>query len=339
MSAVRRCRRAALPVLVLAVVTSLTTAAVAGHIATDKQSKPEDPHFTATRVAFDCSGLTPISLAPGDVDTLRGDTTDGENVTEGYGCRSWWEPGPEDVYEINVTERLELWAGLRDLDSGDDPIDLDLFLLGDCDTDSCLVGANIEFTAVLEPGTYYLVVDGFAYPDTQSGPYSLAYSCRWPGMAPEVCDPDYATKVTCGATAHTESGDLYGQANYIQSFSCSPFVTRGGEMWYEVTVPGYDRLTVTITDLNAALDVSLWIFTGCGGDAECQAFADDRTAGGTESAAWDNADHGGGTILVGVDCTGPPQASGDGAFVVEFFCADMVDNQKTSLGSLRALYR
>ena len=57
----------------------------------------------------------------------------------------------------------------------------DIFLMTDCDTDSCLVGDNTELAAVLVPGTYYLAVDTFGSNTAPGGPYTLTLSAFWPG--------------------------------------------------------------------------------------------------------------------------------------------------------------
>ena len=325
--------------LTAASLTAAPAAAASPRGATDRSAKPEDPLFAAPRVAFDCSSPhAVISLAPGDADVLADDTTGGENNLTGYACRSWSENGPEHVYELTVTEDLVFWAGLRDLGEGEDAIDLDLFLLDACDTDSCLVGANLELSLPLTAGTYWLVVDGFSYPEPQAGPYSLHYECRWPGVPPAVCEPGYATELACSPEVIQETGDLAGTVNQVQTYDCSPFITRGGEIWYLVTVPGFSQLNVTVTDLHPDLDISLWIFDGCGPDAACLAFADDKTAGQGETVAWSNTDYGGVPVLVGFDCS-TPAAAGSGSFAADFVCDALVDAEKTSLGSLRAIYR
>ncbi len=68
--------------------------------------------------------------------------------------------------------------------------DLDIFFLGSCDENDCLAYGNSTFTSVcLEPGTYYIVIDGY---NGASSNYTLTVSCADCNCpTPPCCPFDY----------------------------------------------------------------------------------------------------------------------------------------------------
>jgi hypothetical protein len=68
--------------------------------------------------------------------------------------------------------------------------------------------------------------------------------------------------------------NLFNQPNLLTTASCGAFATPGGEQWYGIILP--DDATVTITLDGMKFDGALWLFDGCGPDATCLAFADER---------------------------------------------------------------
>jgi hypothetical protein len=174
-------------VITLALLTVSGAHAAVLHAAAGPDVKPADPDYRYMPQVFDCSAaVDTISLYPGIVDTLRGDTTGGANQIPSYPCAIWNEPGPEHIYRLEVTEDVEVTFSLRDVTEA---VDQDLFLLNGCDTDSCLVGANTEITATLTPGDYFLVIDATNVGLANEGPYTVALEMRWPGVPPAICDP------------------------------------------------------------------------------------------------------------------------------------------------------
>ncbi|MBD3347673.1 MAG: hypothetical protein GF400_00575 [Candidatus Eisenbacteria bacterium] len=104
-------------------------------------------------------------------DSITG-TTVGEanDVTYYAGC-PWEESGPEVVYQLKVP-----FGGLQiDFTLEQFASDLDLFLLTDCDEGTCVEwgGTGLSWTFP-EPGTYYLVVDGYT---GDQGPFALWIDC------------------------------------------------------------------------------------------------------------------------------------------------------------------
>ncbi len=322
-------------IIIFLITLSLSSALASPVIALSKDTKPDDPWFVAPHITFVCNALDTLELSPGLIDTLRNDTTDGPTELPGYNCAPWSEEGPEHVYRLDVLSELELWAGLRDIAEED----LDLFLLNDCDTDSCLVGANTEFSIQLQPGTYYLIVDGAGTSSPAAGPYAVAWETRYLDLPPATCDESIDTEVFYGGNVIPIEGNLFGQTNYVQTYDCSPIIERGGEAWYAITLQQYHNFTVTTTVLAPDLDAALWLFDTCGPTASCLAFADEAISGQPESLSWTNNSEEAITVYLALDSHRMVTNEDTGIFGLEITGLQNVPTSKKSWGSLRARYR
>lgn len=309
----------------------------ARHTAGTKGEKPGITGYAALRTPFDCSGRDTLALAPGLVDTLRGDTTGGPTDLDGYACRPWLEAGPEHVYRLEVSGTLELWAGLREIGG----VDLDLFLLDGCDTDACVAGENLELGAVLDPGTYYLVVDGFGSdPAANAGPYALVYETRPLGVPPEACATAAAAPLVCGVGEElTRDGTLHAKPDLVRTYACNPNLARGGEDWYAVTLLPGQALSVETGAVADSLDAVLWLFAGCGAEATCLAVADRGVAGEIEKLQWRSEVASNLTVYLAVDGARPASTETAGTYSLTVTCGTEVPTESTSFGALRALYR
>jgi len=304
--------------------------------------KPADPGFVYQRAVFDCTPRATWILEPGFTLTLA-DSTFGTGAVDGYACRDWSETGPEAFYELVVPAAavgegfLEVFVGLRDLDDRD----LDLFLLETCDTDSCLVGANIEFTTLLGPGTYTLVVDGYRNsPEPFAGNFTLVLESRLAGLPPEICEPGGADAVYCQVETATFEGDLAQEDNHLQDLDCNSSLQRSGDQWYAVTVAAYHEFTATLTAVGSGLDPSLWLLGSCHPENECLAFVDAKVQGQGETLKWSNPSFLDTVVYLGVDAFLPPgEGEDEGVFTLEVRCQAMVPAEKTPLGSVRSLFR
>lgn len=305
----------------------------------DPHYKAPDPNWTPSRVVFDCTGRDTLTVAPGFTLTVVDSTVGGPSDFDAYPCAQWKEEGPEHVYRLEITERTILRAVLTEPEG-----DLDLFLLNDCDTDSCLAAANLELTADLDPGTYFLVVDTYGEGSVDGLPYQLDLTGRWPGIPPQPCDPGGATVVACDVA--TIPGDLYGKPDLVRVYDCNPGIAAGGEDWYEITSPALRILKLQVQAQSEGLDPVIWIFDGCGPDAVCLDFIDATFAytgdptdnSGIEVLEWRQETELPATVWVAVDCVLPPAAEGGGDYTVLIDC-QTVPTEETSFGGLRALYR
>lgn len=328
------CRPARIACLCALLLLALAASAgAAGHPAGRLgPDRPDEPGFQPAREVFDCAFRDTISTAA--LDTIRDDTTGGENRLTTYACREWTETGPEHVYLLEVTARVVFSARLADLVGG---VDLDLILLDDCDTDACLVQVNTGFSVVLDPGEYVLIVDGY---QASAGTYTLLMGARAPGVPLAVCEEGGALAV---APPDTVQGHLFGLPDQIQAYSgCSDLWHLAGETWYEVIVPGasaqeHQRVVLTATPDNVAMDLVLWRFDGCGESALCLDFADEGIGGEPESLVIENQETTPLRVLVAVDAFQPPASELAGGFALGF--AVTVPAQRRSLGDVRSLFR
>lgn len=309
--------------------------------ATDKNPKPADLVFQPTRVAFDCAGRDTLTLYPGFLAEIPDSTTASANNLTTYSCRSWNEMGPENIYRLEVTGDLDLFAALRNYSDPTAPPDedLDIFLLGDCDTEACLAGENLEFSLSLSPGTYYLVVDGYGTSNPAQGLFTLVVECREQGVPVAICAPDGADAVNPGTGTVAREGNLFGQPNLVQTYDCSPIVERGGELWYAVTVEAQHEFTAATTGLGENLDAALWLFDTCGPTAQCLGFADDKLAGEAETLSWANDTNLPVTVFLGLDCYRAPVDENAGGVSIQFAGQSNVPTVKRSWGSVRSVYR
>ncbi|MBK8167127.1 MAG: hypothetical protein IPK64_14400 [bacterium] len=301
----------------------------------DDGAKPATAAQPVARTPFDCTARDTFTLTPALWDTvLTADTTGGPALVPGYGCRPWPEQGPEHIYRLEVTADVQLRAALSDLGTQD----LDLFLLDGCDTDACLAGANAELVAVLTPGTWWLVVDGYGTDAPAAGPYALTLETRWVGVPPPVCLPGGAAPVMCAARLDSTLADA---PDLMQAYDCSPSLLTGGEVWCELTVPGLHDLSARATPDSRAptLDLALWLFDGCGPAAVCLGFVDARAGGQQETIDWSNTDAGPITVYLAVDTRRAPDSAVTGSFGLSVDCQSHVAAERRPLGSVKALYR
>ena len=306
--------------------------------ATGKDDKPVDPDFIYQKTVFDCTPRQTFTPVVGWTDAVTATTLGAPSLIDGYPCGPGGDmAGPEHIYEVVVTQELEFWAGLAGLVQ-----DLDIILLSDCDTDSCLIVTNTEFTAVLSPGTYILIVDTYGPATSTGGPYTLSMAGRWPGVPTIACDTADTTFHPC-ADPETLAGDLEGQPDLVRNYDCDGgTLLRGGEAWYALVTPPGHMVSLTAIPGHANLDIALALFSGCGPDAVCLAFADDNLTDpdpllAAETIQWPQAAAEQDTVWLAVDSFRSP-AAGEGSFSLVVDCGT-VPAEQTSFGSFRARYR
>jgi len=130
----------------------------------------------------DCFNAVPLTCNQ----TVTSSTASGTNNIVGPYCNSFCNYGAnEKVYSIDIATRSTVSIVASGF-SGD----LDMFLLGACNRNSCYAvsgnaGASGESIATtLDPGKYYVVLDGYA---GAVSPFSLTYSCT-PVNQPIDCE-------------------------------------------------------------------------------------------------------------------------------------------------------
>ena len=283
----------------------------------------------------DCAGASVLTIAAGFDTVLIDSTTNREALVDGYGCNDWDESGPEFVLGLEIAETVFLHAALAS------PADLDLFLLGDCESDSCLAGHISEFTALLpaRPEPYWLVVDGYLGAE---GAFSLELEAAGGGLDPAACGE--AVPVSCGDGSEQEiTGDTFDRPNHLERFDGSPVLSRGGEVWYELSLQDTVTLDVTLKDI--VFDGVLWLFDACGPDAPCLARVDAGASEARERLVHKNETGATHTYYLGVDSIDPIGiAHGsnfyDGVFKLSLSCeGQIVPVRKTSFGEIKSMFR
>jgi hypothetical protein len=131
-------------------------------------AKDSVDHPQVTRGDLDCTGAVPIACG----DFYVGTTVGGASNVSAYSCVGWNESGPEIVHELDLTGELCYEVTV---DLVPDGCDLDVFFLGSCEEMDCLEhGDSGLTTGCLEPGIYYIVVDGY---DGAECDYTLEVTC------------------------------------------------------------------------------------------------------------------------------------------------------------------
>lgn len=282
--------------------------------------------------ALDCAGAPLVALHAASDTTLAGDTTGVPDGSSGYSCVAWNETGGEAIFRLSVGEPLLLRAVLGGLSA-----DLDIFLLAACDAATCLAAGNMEFALALDPGEYFLVVDGI---EGAAGPFTARLRARPAGVPLSVCaGPDPATAVLCADDPIDIDGTIFEQDNRIEAYDCSPYLEQAGEAWFAVDVPDSGSFTATVS--NQVFDAALWVFDGCGPQAVCLAFADAGAGGESESVTVTNDTGGRATFYLAVDGLRPPTFFFDGLFALRIACDRpiLVPVESASWGALKARYR
>ncbi len=290
---------------------------------------PARPVHHAARAVLDCGGATTLVVTPDLSEALSGDTTGGVSQADGYACVGWQETGPEAIWLLDVQEDTALHAAV------DADVDLDIFLLTACDSDSCAAWHASEFLTVLparaEP--YVLVVDGYLGAE---GPFELSLTGYGAGPGAEVCAT--AELVTCDTPPTTTGGNLFERPNRLLGDACATYLQFGGEQWFAVSLS--DSAVLDVDTSEHYFDAALWLYDACDAEAVCVAFADAASAEGAESLTYQNLTGARRTYYLAVDAFRAVESEAGGAFTLQFGCTgQLVANQRKSLSDIKAMFR
>ena len=187
----------------------------------DGAGKPEGKTDDYTRGLLDCSNA--MTIYCGDV--VTGDNSGSPMNVDLYSCSSWNEAGPEDVYIIDLAGYTELTITIADLQE-----DLDVFLLTDCDEAACTAYGNTTINGEFNPGTYYIVVDGY---DGAVSTYTLTVECA------DVPPPPEEDGSICNFMAVCYDWDFTQGDQGFVPVECDPTSTNPVWQWgAETLVPG-----------------------------------------------------------------------------------------------------
>ncbi|MBI5487846.1 MAG: hypothetical protein HY905_10980 [Deltaproteobacteria bacterium] len=188
-----------------------------------------------------CSGA--IALEPGE--TAEADTFQADDDTRGSCIQ---EPGaPDVVYEVRVAERSLLVAEA----TGGDLVAPVLYLQRTCgDAESEIACGDRRVSAVLDPGTYYLIADG-ATRDAM-GSLNLSYTLSDVAPLDAVCSD--APVLAAGETTHARTS---GQDRF--QGPCGEG-SRGPESVFSLRVRERSRVELSV---EAEFDSVLYVRSDC----------------------------------------------------------------------------
>ncbi|AKF05588.1 hypothetical protein [Sandaracinus amylolyticus] len=164
----------------------------------------------------------------------RGDTTSGDSVITGT-CLGGGN-APEHVYSFTLDQRSMVSAVMNSVFDGS------LYLLGACGESRSEIACNddapstsrSEIGATLEPGLYFLVVDGFG---TAAGEYEVTLTTTAMQSVAEMCGG--ATTLSPGQPV---AGTTAARADYFQGTCAGQ--TRSGDQVYAIDVAQRSRMRV-----------------------------------------------------------------------------------------------
>ncbi len=191
---------------------------------------------------------SPLELALGQ--SVHGDTTGAQHMMSGP-CASG--NAPERVYRFEMDQRAQVTVSLTSSYDGA------IYILRECGQLNTLVDCNDDnpdtshsrIDTMLEPGTYYLVVDGYG---DASGGYDVAVSVSPMQALGQICGG--ATALTSGQQV---SGTTVGGADYFQA-TCAGGA-RAPDQVYSIQVPARSRFRARL-DTNTH-DGALYLRSTC----------------------------------------------------------------------------
>lgn len=197
---------------------------------------------------LNCWGAIPLACGQ----TYNGKNNDGYDNVSLYGCSSNTlnveNNGPEKVHTFTISQAGPVSISLTGLSAN-----LELFLLSSCDRGSCLEfsqnsgTSNESITANLQPGTYYVVVDGN---NGATSNYKLTVNC-----AEASCNLDLAL-TAYDASCGQNNGSIKvqtagGKPSYIIAWSgpvSGNLTTSNSTLTLQGLPAG--TYTITVTDCN-----------------------------------------------------------------------------------------
>lgn len=189
----------------------------------------------------------PIAITLGQ--PLTGDTTNGARSMQGPCAQG---NAPERVYRLEVTQRSQVSVQLQSAFDGA------LYILRACGDVASVVDCNDDagdtshsrLDTTLEPGTYFVVVDGYG---DAAGAFELMVSSAPLRSIAEVCQDAPVL-----APGRAQSGTTEGQADYFQA-TCAGGAASPDRV-FRLDVPQRSRLRVR---QNSDHDGALYVRSAC----------------------------------------------------------------------------
>ena len=175
---------------------------------------------------------------------------------------------PDRLYQFTVNTATNVTITLDILQSA--TVDLDLFLLSVCSPATCLAASRNNppldeaiNSVFLNPGTYYIVVDGYGG-DTGSFDISLSFSsgCGGGGGGCNNLSP-----IACGELLNGQT--TIGQANNFTASSYNACNVQNSSLFnaadkeYEFTLTSDQEVNISMEILSANTDLDMFLLSSC----------------------------------------------------------------------------
>ncbi|OFX69666.1 MAG: hypothetical protein A2X12_01110 [Bacteroidetes bacterium GWE2_29_8] len=194
---------------------------------------------------FSCNNAIQLQLNQ----TFSGSTVGGTKSVSKYNCSEWNESGSEKIHSITLSKKGVLSLELNYADN----IDLDLFLLNNCNINSCIASGDKNINMELQAGTYYIVVDGYG---NSAGNYNLNVSFSEKDTL--ICDN--ATNILVGTVFNGTTSNL---KNNIKYYNCANWLNEtGGEKVHVFTLNRDVNMKVKLFNTGSN-NLDAFIFNGC----------------------------------------------------------------------------
>jgi hypothetical protein len=297
----------------------------------DKDAASLLPPGQQTSLVLDCSGATAIACGG----AAAGDNTGAVNNVTLYSCAPYNESGGEVVYVLTLGSESIVNVVLNINTAAD----LDLFLLGSCDESNCITASagitNIEsLSSCLQPGTYYIVVDGY---NGAASSFSVSVTCT-----KAVCPP--AGAETCG-----DAPDLCGDVNFETSTlghvndydpgvgnTCTGYSASGPDIVYRLQIAPGGSVNLVFTELT--YDASVYIVTDCNDPAGSCLVGSDCFPGVCDNFL-DYTNTTGDCLVAYLIIDGFGGGSGVGQLSGSIDCCPPTANELSTWGQVKGLYR
>jgi hypothetical protein len=314
--------------------TSLTSSLLAADIGQQKKNLLLNPAPQKLSTETLTCDNAPLLQCGAVVDSSNAGAS---NAVSQYGCVTFDESGGEVVYRLELTSFTEVDLRLTGMTA-----DLDMFLLSACDASSCMrssTGVSSErIVACIAPGTYYLVVDGFAGQTSDFRPEMFCTPCT--PCAPAVPNDDCgaATKIPSYGETQILTGSTCCARDDYHGDSCTGFLALGLDVSYRVDLPPGCSIAATLRDGadGKNMDLSVYLVSSCFDPrGSCVAGSDSNTIG-AESFSYTSEE--GGSYYLMVDSFGN-QSCGDYELEITFSACSSVAVDEKQWSHVKQLYR
>ncbi|MFN0174113.1 MAG: PPC domain-containing protein, partial [Saprospiraceae bacterium] len=176
----------------------------------------------------------------------------------------WNYNAPDRLFRFTLAFPATVNIHMENISGGD----LDMFLLSNCFPAECVSastfggGSNEDISYYLNPGTYYIVVDGYNF---EEGTFDL--SLDFEGGCTRPCEN--STMITCGQTLLFQNNKTF--SGWVSNFDAFDYGDCGTPLYnyeapdriYQFELQGEAEVTISLDILNQAVDLDLFLMSYC----------------------------------------------------------------------------